>query len=231
MLVYNPKKYVLLTSGTNSITGIRSLEDDYANNLIWSLNGYEGPCRLKFNPPPLYCSIGLSVINSNITLSGIEKFIITTNMDITGYYLTINEQYETYKFDYIIPGDPDTIIEIKYENNMITYLLNNNIIRNVNKLVRNKLYLNIFTYYANQILNNIYFSSIKEYYNNNGFYCDGFQGDDTINDLSGSIIYLGTSQGASEAGTYTIIPSGFTSNNYNITYVTGYITIKKSLQN
>jgi hypothetical protein len=115
---------------------------------------------------------------------------------------------------------------------MVTYSLNNIIIRNVSKPIRNKLYLNIFTYYANQILANIYFTSIKEYYyGGNGFYCDGFQGDDTINDLSGSMIYLGTSQGATEEGTYTIIPSGFTSNNYNITYVNGHLNIKKSLQN
>ena len=226
MLVYNPKKYSLINKG------IYAIEDDYANNLIWSLNGYEGPCRLIFNPPPLYCSIGLSVINSNITLSGIEKFIVTTNMDITGYYLTINEQYESYKYDYVVPGDPNTTIEIKYENNMVTYLLNNIPIRYVNKPIRNKLFLNILTYYANQTLANIHFSSIKEYYyGGNGFYCDGFQGDDNINDLSGNIIYLGTSQGATDAGTYTIIPSGFTSNNYNITYVTGYLNIKKSLQN
>jgi len=226
MLVYDPKRYLLINKG------IKSIYDDYASNLIWSLNGYEGPCRLVFNPPPLYCSIGLSVINSNITLSGIEKFMVTTNVDITGYYLTINEQYESYNYDYITPGDPNTIIEIKYENHMITYLLNNVVIRNINKPIRNKLFLNILTYYANQTLANIYFSSIKEYYyNGNGFYCDGFQADDTINDLSGSIIYLGTSQGAHNAGTYTIIPSGFTSNNYNITYVTGYLNIKTSLQN
>jgi hypothetical protein len=226
MLVYNPKKYILLDKG------IISLDNDYANNLIWSLNGYEGPCRLIFNPPPLYCSIGLSVINSNITLSGIEKFIITTNIDITGYYLTINEQYETYNYDYVIPNDPNTIIEIKYENNMITYLLNNNIIRHVNKHIRNKLYLNILTYYNGDTITNIQFSSIKEYYyGGNGFFCDGFQRDDTINDLSGSIIYVGTSQGASDTGKYTIIPSGFTSNNYNIKYITGYLNIKKSLQN
>ena len=226
MLVYNSKKHTLLNNG------IISIDDDYANNLIWSLNGYEGPCKLIFNPPQLYCSIGLSIINSNITLSGIEKFIVTTNMDITGYYLTINEQYESYKYDYIIPGDSNTIIEIKYENNMITYLLNNIIIRYINKPIRNKLFLNILTYYANQTLENIFFSSIKEYYyGGNGFYCDGFQGNDTINDLSGNIIYLGTAQGATDAGKYTIIPSGFTSNNYNIKYITGYLNIKKSLQN
>jgi len=113
---------------------------------------------------------------------------------------------------------------------MIIYLLNNVIIRNINKPIRNKLFMNILTYYENQIIDNIIFTSIKEYYyGGNGFYCNGFQGNDNINDLSGNIIYLGTSQGATEAGKYTIIPSGFTSNNYDIKYINGYLNIKKSL--
>lgn len=43
--------------------------------------------------------------------------------------------------------------------------------------------------------------------------------------LSGSLVYGGTSQGASDPGTYTIVPSGLTSVNYQITFVAGALTI------
>jgi hypothetical protein len=157
--------------------------------------------------------------------------MITTLQDNSGYYLSIIENGQTFNFNYIIPNDLTSLIEIKYQNMTINYFLNGTLLRSIPKTNRNKLYLNIFTYYANQYINNIIYRSLKEYYiGGNGFYCDGFQGSDSISDLSGSIIYSGTSQGATNAGTYTIIPSGFTSKNYNITYVTGKLIIKKSLQ-
>ena len=158
--------------------------------------------------------------------------MVSVNQDSSGYYLVINENNQTYNFDYIIPNDLNVLIEIIYQNMMVNYYLNGSLLRSVTKTNRNRLYLNIFTYYANQYINNIIFKSLNEsYIGGNGFYCDGFQGNDTVASLSGSIIYSGTSQGASNAGTYTIIPSGFSSTNYNITYVTGTLIIKKSIQN
>src|SRR5262249_53732403 len=47
--------------------------------------------------------------------------------------------------------------------------------------------------------------------------------------LSGTIIFGGSSQGAVNVGTYTIIPSGQTSSNYAINYVNGTLTINPAL--
>ena len=47
----------------------------------------------------------------------------------------------------------------------------------------------------------------------------------TASVLSGTIAYGGSSQGAVNAGTYTIIPSNQTSSNYAINYVDGTLTI------
>ena len=44
--------------------------------------------------------------------------------------------------------------------------------------------------------------------------------------LGGSLTYSGTSQGATEVGTYTITPAGLTSTNYTITFKEGTLTIK-----
>jgi hypothetical protein len=53
----------------------------------------------------------------------------------------------------------------------------------------------------------------------------GFVNGQNSSVLSGSITYGGNSQGAVNVGTYAIIPSGQTSSNYAITYVTGTLTI------
>jgi len=203
-------------------------------NRVWSLNGYNGPCIITFSPPPYLCGIGLSEINYNYhgSNSGFNEYIVNTNSDENGFLLTINEYGHSYNFDYIIPNDPNTVIKIVYQNSTITYYLNNIILRTVSRPIRRKLYINLFTYYINQTITNIYFNSVKEYYyGGNGFYCDGFKGNDSVLDLSGTIIYGGTSQGATDTGKYTIIPSGLYSQNYNITFVNGYLTIKKSIQN
>jgi hypothetical protein len=44
--------------------------------------------------------------------------------------------------------------------------------------------------------------------------------------LGGALIYGGTSQGAVNAGTYVIAPSGQTSTNYTLTFVNGILTVK-----
>jgi MBG domain (YGX type) len=53
----------------------------------------------------------------------------------------------------------------------------------------------------------------------------GFVNGQNASVLSGTIAYGGNSQGAANAGTYTIIPSGQTSSNYAISYVNGTLTI------
>jgi hypothetical protein len=217
LLIYNPLNFKFLNNS------IQALYDDLGQTIIKSLNGYEGSCQLSFSPPDNLCSIGL-VDNTN-------SYIVNTKYDGTKYYISIIENSQIFNFGYITPNDPNTTITIKYQNHTLTYYLNGTILRKINRSVRNKLFINLFLNYANQVITNIMFTSIQEYYSGgNGFYCDGFQGNDTIFDLSGFIIYSGTSQNASNEGIYTIIPSGLSSKNYNITYVNGYLTIKKSKQ-
>jgi hypothetical protein len=64
----------------------------------------------------------------------------------------------------------------------------------------------------------------------NGVSYSGFVGSDSSNVLGGSLSYGGTSQGATNAGTgYTIVPSGWTSSNYTISYVSGTLTINPAV--
>ena len=59
----------------------------------------------------------------------------------------------------------------------------------------------------------------------NGVNYSGFKGTDTVSDLSGTLAYTGSSQGATAAGAYAIEPTGITSSNYSITFVAGSLTI------
>ncbi|MCG5644949.1 YDG domain-containing protein [Flavobacteriaceae bacterium LSUCC0859] len=63
------------------------------------------------------------------------------------------------------------------------------------------------------------------YSGGNGVTYQGFKGSDSEADLSGTLAYTGTSQGATAAGTYAIEPTGITSSNYSITFVAGTLTI------
>src|SRR4029077_10053022 len=59
---------------------------------------------------------------------------------------------------------------------------------------------------------------------NGGCYL-GFVNGETASVLSGTLSYGGTSQGAINVGSYTIIPSGLSSGNYTISYVNGTLTV------
>ncbi|MDP3700787.1 MAG: MBG domain-containing protein [Hylemonella sp.] len=59
----------------------------------------------------------------------------------------------------------------------------------------------------------------------NGVTYAGFQSGDGPTSLSGTLQYGGTSQGAVNAGNYTIIPSGQSSTNYTIRYVNGNLRV------
>jgi filamentous hemagglutinin family protein len=63
------------------------------------------------------------------------------------------------------------------------------------------------------------------YSGRNGVTYSGFVNNETAVDLSGTVTYGGTSQTATNAGTYTIVPSGYSSTNYAIAYVNGALTI------
>ncbi|WPV66137.1 MBG domain-containing protein [Chitinophaga sp. LS1] len=63
----------------------------------------------------------------------------------------------------------------------------------------------------------------------NGVTYNGFvNGEDASAALTGTLTYTGTSQGATTVNSYTIIPSGLTATNYDITYATGTLTINKA---
>jgi hypothetical protein len=63
------------------------------------------------------------------------------------------------------------------------------------------------------------------YNGGNGVTYNGFVNGQNSSVLSGSLAFGGNSQGAMNVGTYAIIPSGQTSSNYAITYVSGTLTI------
>ncbi|MDJ1468945.1 MBG domain-containing protein [Xanthocytophaga flava] len=66
------------------------------------------------------------------------------------------------------------------------------------------------------------------YTGGNGVAFSGFVNGDTSTDLSGSLFYTGSSQGAITIGNYDITPNGYTSSNYNITYQNGTLAITKA---
>jgi gliding motility-associated-like protein len=57
----------------------------------------------------------------------------------------------------------------------------------------------------------------------------GFVNGETASVLAGTLTYGGTSQNKINAGSYTIIPGGLTSSNYNISFVAGALTITKKV--
>jgi hypothetical protein len=63
------------------------------------------------------------------------------------------------------------------------------------------------------------------YTGGNGVAYSGFVNGETVAVLGGSLAYGGTSQGAMDLGSYTIIPSGLTSGNYTIGYANGQLNI------
>jgi hypothetical protein len=63
------------------------------------------------------------------------------------------------------------------------------------------------------------------YSGGNGVIYDGFMGLDNYTVLQGNLTFQGDSQGAYYVGNYTIMPSGLTSNNYNITFIGGKLII------
>ena len=73
--------------------------------------------------------------------------------------------------------------------------------------------------------NKVYVAGGPAFSGGNGVAYYGFVNGDTAAVLGGAISYGGTSQGATNAGTYTIVPAGLTAANYSITYTNGTLTI------
>jgi len=68
----------------------------------------------------------------------------------------------------------------------------------------------------------------QAYSGGNGIRYSGFVAGEGEDDLSGELAFGGTSQGAVNAGSYTIAASGLTSGNYDITYTGGTLTIDRA---
>ncbi|MCM5556003.1 MBG domain-containing protein, partial [Pleomorphomonas sp. NRK KF1] len=66
------------------------------------------------------------------------------------------------------------------------------------------------------------------YSGGNGVTYAGLVNGETATVLGGSLTYGGTSQGATNAGSYTLTASGLTSGNYDISYVAGALTVNKA---
>ncbi|SIT30172.1 gliding motility-associated C-terminal domain-containing protein [Filimonas lacunae] len=65
--------------------------------------------------------------------------------------------------------------------------------------------------------------------NGNGVSYSGFvNNEDSTAALTGAVTYTGTSQGATNVNTYTIVPDGLVADNYSITYANGTLTINKA---
>ena len=62
----------------------------------------------------------------------------------------------------------------------------------------------------------------------NGVTYSAFVNGETNTALTGSLVYGGTSQGATNAGSYNITPSGLSNPNYNVAFVGGSLTITKA---
>jgi hypothetical protein len=65
------------------------------------------------------------------------------------------------------------------------------------------------------------------YTGGNGVTYVGFASGETNTDLIGALAFGGTSQGAINAGSYTLVPSGYSSGNYAFSYVNGALTISQ----
>ncbi len=63
------------------------------------------------------------------------------------------------------------------------------------------------------------------YSGGNGVTYSGFMNNQTSSVLGGSLSFSGTSQGATNAGSYSIMPGGLKSGNYSITFAGGTLTI------
>ena len=66
------------------------------------------------------------------------------------------------------------------------------------------------------------------YTGGNGVAYNGFMNGETASVLSGTLTYLGSSQGAINAGTYVITPTGLASNNYLLNFVSSTLTVAKA---
>jgi hypothetical protein len=155
---------------------------------------------------PVYPAIGELVsatINGDITVSGTVTngtggFFINTNSLSLGTNGVAGSPYSiTYNYAGNLAAASDASTSLMITNALLTITANDD----------------SKTYDGNA------------YDTNNGVTYLGFVNGETNTVLTGSLTYGGTSQGATNAGSYTIVPSGLTSTNYAINYSNGTLTV------
>jgi hypothetical protein len=231
MLVYTRDYYSIYTNYyyNQTTNNIESLINFIYPDRVWSLEGYDGPCEINFSYIDYGITIGLSEVNYKT--QSVNYVYYFFNVDLSGN-VNINEnQNGTSYFNYV-NNNNNSNFKIKNDGTNIIYYQNDQIIRIINRSLRRKLYVNIlFTNKRSRVFK-LQFNNIREfYYGGNGLMYDGFIGKDTYTCLSGEIIYSGSSQNAYNQGSYTIIPSGLSSNNYNIKFINGILKINQSILN
>lgn len=226
--LYNGITYSLILPNIISKYNIKAINNSNYDQIIWSLEGYSGTCCTTFNlNKQIY--VGLSEQNNYLVNNYFGYFIY---VDVNNNVYVAEMYNNDITFSPILgTNNNNSNFLIYFDGSNVNYYQDNILIKYTPRTIRKNLYLNILFGYVGQTVTNIFFVPIKEfYYGGNNIICNGFKSNDSIYDLSGTIIYSGTSQGAHDGGRYTIVPSGFTSNNYNIVYINGHLNIRISLQ-
>ena len=152
------------------------------------------------------------------------------------YYITFSDNNNTHGSDIIIGSNP---ISLEYSSiyNVGTYNINlnsteftilsgatnNYTFQFTNSILTvNKASLTVTADNQSMTYNGLTYSGSKT------VQYAGFVNGENQTELGGTLVYGGTSSSGINYGTYTIIPSGLTSTNYNISYVNGTLTVNKA---
>jgi len=216
----------LASSGSASTSGVSSYNITAANASggTFDANNYNisyANGTLTVNPAPLGIafsdtyngSMNFSNVSSGFTLTGLQngETITSANITLANANVGFSNNYIT------------GLTVVSGNASMSNYLLNNSYngtagtTRNTATLTAAP--LTITAQAANMTYNGTGYTGGNVSYS-------GFVGSDSESSMTGSIAYSGNSQGAINAGTYTITASGQTNTNYAINYVDGTLTIE-----
>ena len=225
----DPSTYVYTVSP--SITGLASL----TGSLIRAVGETVGPYAIEQNDlttanNPNYT---INYVGNNFTIT--KKSLTITADNKTKFYGAANPIF-TYTYSGLVNGDLatftwPTIITTADQNSPAgTYPIipsaatdPNYTITYVNGILTVTKTALTITAKPHTILYNG-----TNYSGGNGVILTGMATGESISNLIGTLNYKGTSQGAINVGTYTIIPDGLSSPNYNINYVGDALEIKKA---
>ncbi len=226
----DPSTYVYTVSP--SITGLASL----TGSLIRAVGETVGPYAIEQNDlttanNPNYT---INYIGNNFTIT--KKSLTITADNKTKFYGAANPIF-TYTYSGLVNGDLatftwPTIITTADQNSPAgTYPIIPSAATDPNYTITYVDGILTVTKTALTItakLHTILYNGTN-YSGGNGVILTGMATGESISNLTGTLNYKGTSQGAVNVGTYTIIPDGLSSPNYNINYVGDALEIKKAI--